>query len=64
MTPISDIDLKLEWTYHQEHLKVKAKDGEVVFNSVTKYASPRLTERQVKWITEHYEEKRRKYVFN
>jgi hypothetical protein len=64
MTPISDIDLKLEWVYSQEHLKVKAKDGEVVYNSVTQYASPRLTERQVKWITEHYHAKRRKYVFD
>jgi hypothetical protein len=62
-TEIPDIDLVLEWNRTKEHLKVSVPVGGLLFNSVTGFASPVLSERQVKWITEHYEQKRRKYVF-
>lgn len=66
---INDLDLKLEWGRTGEHLKVYAVNGGLLsidvllFNSVTGFVSPYLTARQVKWITEDYERKRKKYVF-
>lgn len=59
---ISDIDLRLDWGRTGQHLKVRHKDR-LLYSSVTGQASPALSVRQVKWITEHYEQKRKKYVF-
>ncbi len=66
---ISDIDMHLEWGRTGETLKVYVKNGGLlsidvmVYNSITGFASPLLSPRQVKWITEDYEKKRKKYVF-
>jgi hypothetical protein len=61
---ISDIDLKLDWGRTGQHLRVTAKwrDG-VLYSSVTGQTSPLLSERQVKWITEHFQQKKKNYVF-
>jgi hypothetical protein len=58
----SDIDFTLTWNRTKEHLKVTINDL-VFFNSATGFVSPLLSARQVKWITEHHEQKRMKYVF-
>jgi hypothetical protein len=58
----ADIDLSLKWNRTKDQLKVSVNDL-VLFNSVTGLVSPQLSARQVKWITEHYEQKRMKYVF-
>ena len=59
---INDIQLKLEWVSFGQHLKVSHKN-EVLYNSRTGIASPLLSARQVKWIIEHYQQKRKSYVF-
>ena len=66
---ISDLDLVLVWSRTKEHLKVYVNNGGLLkidillFNSVTGFVSPLLSDRQVKWIVEDYERKRRVYVF-
>jgi len=62
METINDINLKLEWFDFGQHLRVK-HEGIVVYNSRVRIVSPLLSERQVKWITEHYQQKRKNYVF-
>lgn len=59
---IPDIELKLEWTRMKDHLRVLHK-GVLLYSSASGFASPVLSTRQVKWITEHYDLKRMKYVF-
>lgn len=66
---ISDINLKLEWSRTGQDLKVWVPNGGLMkvnvllYNSVTGYVDPLLSARQVKWITEHYQQKRKNYVF-
>ena len=66
---ISDLDLVLVWSRTKEHLKVYVNTGGLLkidillLNSVTGFMSPLLSDRQVKWILEDYERKRRVYVF-
>lgn len=60
---ISDLDLELVWSRTKEHLKVYDRQGTLMFNSVTGFIHPLLSDRQVKWILEDYEAKRRIYVF-
>ena len=62
-TEIPDTDLELKWNRTNEHLKVYDRQATLLFNSNTGFVNPLLSDRQVKWITEHYEQKRRKYVF-
>lgn len=58
-----DSQLQLEWLSWEQHLKVWAPDKTLLFSSVTGEISPALSDRQVKWILEHYEAKRKVYVF-
>lgn len=60
---ISDLVLELVWSRTKEHLKVYGHQGTLLFNSVTGFIHPTLSDRQVKWILEDYERKRRIYVF-
>ena len=60
---ISDLDLKLEWSRTGDNLKVTHK-GTVVYSSITGKASPLLSQRQVKWIYEHFTRKKKNYVFS
>lgn len=62
MQEISDMEMTLSWGRTQQDLRVTHR-GQMMYNSVTGQFSPELTKRQVKWITEHYEQKRKKYVF-
>ena len=62
MRPIDDMELRLEWFDFSQHLRV-IHEGVVLYNSRVRIVSPLLSDRQVKWITEHYEQKRKKYVF-
>jgi len=65
---ISDLDLVLVWSRTKEHLKVYVNNGGLLkigillFNSVTGFVSPLLSDRQVQWILEDYERKRMIYV--
>jgi hypothetical protein len=59
---IDDMDLRLDWGSTNQYLKVYHKNT-LVYNSEISFFSPVLEPRQVKWITEHYEQKRKKYVF-
>jgi len=58
----SDKDLVLTWSNHKQDLKVTHNDV-VLLNTVTGFAHKSLSERQVKWIMEHYEKVRNVYVF-
>jgi hypothetical protein len=58
-----DSQLRLEWLSWGQYLKVWAPDKTLLFSSVTGDISPALSDRQVKWILEHYEAKRKCYVF-
>jgi len=59
---ISDLDLKLEWSRTGEDLRVTNK-GKVLYSSVSGLVSPSLSPRQVRWITEDYERKRKQYAY-
>jgi hypothetical protein len=59
----SDSQLNLEWLSWGQHLKVWAPDKTLLFSSVTGEIHDNLSDRQVKWILEHYEQKRKVYVF-
>ena len=59
---LSDLDLRLEWNRTGESLRVTHK-GTVVYNSITGMLSGLLSDRQVKWILEDYNRKRKKFVF-
>jgi hypothetical protein len=65
---ISDLDLILVWSRTKEHLKVYVNNGGLLkigillFNSVTGFVHPLLSDRQVKWILEDYERKRMIYT--
>lgn len=57
-----DKDLTLEWGFFGQDLKVL--HGEVVlYSSLTGFVHEALSKRQVKWITEHYNQKKNNYVF-
>ena len=60
---ISDLDILLHWGRTGEHLKVHTTEGTLLFSSVTGDFSPLLSDRQVKWILEDYNRKRKKFVF-
>jgi hypothetical protein len=60
---ISDLDIILEWSRTGKDLKAKTTKGELLYSSVTGIASPVLSERQVNWITEDYNRKKKNYVF-
>lgn len=62
-TEIPDIDLKLVWNRTKDGLKVFGPDNTLLYNSWVGVVDPGLSERQLKWITEHYNQKRMKYVF-
>jgi hypothetical protein len=62
LTEIPDMSLILEWNRTKEHLKVSVPNTPL-YNSATGFVSPLLSARQVKWITEHHQQKRMKYVF-
>lgn len=59
---LRDSELVLEWVNFNQDLKITAK-GELVYSTVTGKVSPKLSERQVKWIGEHVAKTRRSYVF-
>jgi len=63
MAAIADKDLGLDWVSFGQHLKVYGTGKELLFNSVTSFVSPKLTQSQVKWISEHYQKTRKNYVF-
>jgi len=60
---LSDLDLELKWSRTKEHLKVYDRQANLLFNSVTGFIHPILSDRQVKWILEDFERKRAVYVF-
>ena len=60
---ISDMDILLEWSRTGEHLKAATTEGTLLYNSVTKFVSPSLSARQVKWIEEDFKRKKKNYVF-
>jgi len=63
MKEVKDSDLRIEWRFSGEHMRVADPNGEVLLSTLTNFTSPRLTDRQVKWLKEHFEAKRKKYVF-
>jgi len=60
---ISDLDMILEWSPTGANLKVRTVEGTLLFSSVVGFVSPLLSERQVKWVTEDYNRKKKNYVF-
>lgn len=60
---ISDLDMRLEWNRIGDHLKVVLTNGTLLYQSSIGYASPQLSARQVKWIQEDYNRKKKNYVF-
>lgn len=60
---ISDIDMLLVWSRTGTDLKVQTTEGTLLYNSVTGFVHTSLSPRQVKWITEDYERKKKNYVF-
>lgn len=60
---VSDLDIILHWGRTGEHLKAHTSEGTLLFSSVTGEFSPLLSDRQVKWILEDYNRKRKKFVF-
>ena len=59
---MSDLDLELKWSRTKEHLKVYDRQATLMFNSVTGFVHPLLSDRQVQWILEDYERKRMIYT--
>lgn len=57
-----DKDLVLKWQFHNQDLIV-THGWLQLYNSATGFVHEALSERQVKWITEHYEKQRNVYVF-
>lgn len=58
----SDKDLVLEWKFFGVDLRVTHRNV-VVYNSLTGFKHPGLSDRQVQWIGEHYEKNKKNYVF-
>ncbi len=57
-----DKDLILKWQFHNQDLIV-THGWLQLYNSTTGFVHEALSERQGKWITEHYEKQRNVYVF-
>jgi hypothetical protein len=55
--------MRLEWNRIGDHLKVVLANGTLLYQSSIGYASPLLSARQVKWIQEDYNRKKKNYVF-
>ena len=60
---VSDMDILLEWSRTGETLKATTTEGTLLYNSATKFVSPSLSTRQVKWIEEDFKRKKKNYVF-
>lgn len=60
---VSDLDMILEWSRTGTDLKVRTVEGTLLFSSSVGFVSPLLSERQVKWVTEDYNRKKKNYVF-
>ena len=58
-----DKRLILTWVSFGQHLKVKGPDGVLLINTRTNFVSEKISARQVKWILEHYEAKKKTYAF-
>jgi len=61
---VSDLDMILEWSRTKQDLKVHTVEGTLLFSSAAGFVSPLLSDRQVKWVTEDCNRKRKKYVFS
>lgn len=60
---VSDLDMILEWSRTGADLKVRTVEGTLLFSSATGFVSHLLSERQVKWVSEDYNRKKKNYVF-
>ena len=60
---VSDLDMILEWSRSKQDLKVHTVEGTLLYSSASGFVNPLLSERQVKWVTEDYNRKKKNYVF-
>lgn len=65
----SDSKLELKWGIPRawgdacDVLRVYAPDGTLLYTSVTDFIHQSLSPRQATWIREHFQAKRKRYVF-
>jgi len=59
----TDSKLTLKWDRTGADLRVYTPEGELVYTSVVGFVHPDLSARQAKWISDHYNAKRKNYVF-
>lgn len=59
----SDSKLILKWNMSGQALRVYAPDGTLLYSSEVDSVHPSLSQRQATWIREHFQAKRKRYVF-